>query len=381
MTKPTVISLFTGAMGLDLGFEQAGFDIRVTVDKDKYAIATIKANRPEITIILDDLPKVPASKILEEAGLEPGEATVLAGASPCEPFSTIGKRMSVEDERASLIDDFVRVVDYTQPHYWVFENVPGLLWAAKRHISFYKRTALGYEEDGEERLGSAWDDILATFESTGYKLNYGILNVADYGVPQKRKRLIVIGSRGVNRVEFPWPTHGLPVSPLVVSGTLKPWVTVGEALTDFNDPYPEFKKFPLWGKYLDLVPEGGCWKDLPAELQEEAIGKAYRSSGGRTGFLRRLSYDRPSPTLVGSPITRAACLCHPVLNRPLTVGEYLRLQSFPNSWKLEGPLGTKYRLIGQATPPPLARAVAESILDHYRATLSPEALVLTAQPV
>ena len=122
MRKPTVLSLFTGAMGLDLGFEQAGFKICIAVEKDKYAVATIKSNRPEIAVIQEDLGKVPVSRILEEARLEPGEATVLIGASPCEPFSTIGKRMSIADKRASLINEFIRVGKGAQPQYWVFEN-------------------------------------------------------------------------------------------------------------------------------------------------------------------------------------------------------------------------------------------------------------------
>lgn len=360
MTKPTVISLFTGAMGLDLGFEQAGFEIRVALDKDKYAKATIKANRPEIPVISEDIARVSGKQLLEEASLVVGEAKVLTGASPCEPFSTIGKRLSIADKRASLIDEFIRLVLETQPSYWVFENVPGLLWAAKRHISFYTRTNSSYQGHKDEQLGSAWKDILTAFEATGYKVGYKLLNAADYGAPQKRKRLIVIGARQ-GEVKFPPPTHGDPLSPEVARGKLKPWVTVAEALDNFDDPYPEHTDFPRWGKYLAFVPEGGCWKDLPESLQEEAIGKAYESSGGRTGFLRRLSRDRPSPTLVDSPITRAACLCHPVLDRPLTVGEYLRLQGFPKDWKVEGPLSAKYRLLGQATPVLLSHAIAKSL--------------------
>jgi DNA (cytosine-5)-methyltransferase 1 len=362
VTKPTVISLFTGAMGLDLGFEQAGFEVCIALDKDKYAKATIKANRPEIPVISEDISEVSGAQLLEEANLVAGEATVLTGASPCEPFSTIGKRLSIADKRASLIDEFIRLVLETQPSYWVFENVPGLLWAAKRHISFYTRTDSSYQEHKDEQPGSAWKDILTAFEATGYKVGYKLLNAADYGVPQKRKRLIVIGSRD-GEIQFPPPTHGCSLSLEVAQGKLKSWATVGETLDNFNDPYPEHMKFPQWGKYIDLVPEGGCWKDIPKDLQEEAIGRAYQSSGGRTGFLRRLSRCRPSPTLVDSPITRAACLCHPLLNRPLTVGEYLHLQGFPLTWKIEGPLSTKYRLIGQATPVPLAHAIAKTILS------------------
>ena len=367
--EPTVISLFTGAMGLDLGFEQAGFNICVAVDKDKYAIATLKANRPQIPVIHEDLSGMSTSQILKKAGLEVGDATVLTAATPCEPFSTIGKRMSVVDKRASLIHGFVQIIQEAQPLYWVFENVPGLLRAARRHISFYKRTAPGYSEKSDERLGSAWEDILTSFEQTSYRIHYALLNAADYGVAQKRKRLIVIGSREGKSVEFPAPTHAEPTSPLVNAGVLRPWETVGDALYEFNDPYPQWREFPSWGRFLSLVPEGGDWRDLPARLQKKAIGNAYESSGGRTGFLRKLSRAKPSPTLVDSPTTRAACLCHPILNRPLTVGEYLRLQGFPINWTVEGPLSIKYRLIGQATPPPLAFSIAQAIMESHRARL------------
>lgn len=362
----TVISLFSGAMGLDLGFEQAGFEIRVAVDKDRYAEQTIKANRPSVEIIRDDIgsDQVTGSDILHKAGLKAGEATVLTGATPCEPFTTIGKRLSVQDKRASLIDEFISIIMDTQPQYWVFENVPGLLWAARRHISFYKRTTNGYQEHEDEQIGSAWEDILAAFKGTGYAVSHDLLNAADFGTPQKRRRLIVIGARDGGEVKLPSPTHGEPGSLEVSQGGQARWRTVGDALSDFDDPYPDHAPFPRWGKYLAHVPEGGCWKDIPAELQEEAIGKAYESSGGRTGFLRRLSRKRPSPTLVDSPVTRAACLCHPVETRPLTVGEYMMLQGFPDHWKVEGPRASKYRLIGQATPVPLSRAVAEAIVQH-----------------
>lgn len=358
-----VISLFTGAMGLDLGFEQAGFCIRVAVDKDKYAVATIKANRAEIPVIQDNLAKVSAARILEEARLEPAEATVLIGATPCEPFSTIGKRMSVEDERASLIDDFIRIVQETLPMYWVFENVPGLKWAARRHVSFYDRTATPKDEVHEdEKPGSAFKDIMAKFKATGYQVSDpAILDAADYGTPQHRRRLILIGARDGDVVPMPSPTHGKPGSPEVLQKLREPWLTVGNVLKEFEDPYPEHTNFPAWGDYLKYVPTGGCWRDIPDYLKEEAIGKAFYSSGGRTGFLRKLSWHRPAPTLVDSPITRAACLCHPTENRPLSVGEYLRLQGFPLDWKVEGPLGSKYRLIGQATPVPLARALAFAV--------------------
>ena len=360
-------------MGLDLGFDQEGFDVLVAVDKDRYAEETIKANRPAVRVIRDDIAddRISGSYILEQAGLEAGEATVLTGATPCEPFTTIGKRLSVQDKRASLIDRFIAIILETQPKYWVFENVPGLLWAARRHISFYKRTENGYREHEDEQTGSAWVDVLAAFKATEYDVTFKLLNAADYGTPQKRKRLIVIGSREDGPVELPTSTHSDPSAPGGSPSHLERWRTVGDALFEFDDPYPQHSQFPKWGQYLKHVPEGGCWKDIPTHLQEEAIGKAYESSGGRTGFLRRLSRRRPSPTLVDSPITRAACLCHPTETRPLTAGEYMVLQGFPIGWKVEGPLGAKYRLVGQATPVPLARAVANAIGQHIGAKTYP----------
>lgn len=375
MTVGTIVSLFTGAMGLDLGFEQGGFEVRVAVDMDRYAIATIKANRPGLPTINGDLTdrwNLSSQLILERGGLSYGEPTVVTGATPCEPFSTIGKRLSIADERAWLIDEFIRVVEDIQPHYWCFENVPGLLWAARRHVSFYDRTVKGRGDIHEdERPGSAFQDILNSFRATGYSISYALLDAADYGAPQHRRRLIIIGARDRGTVEMPSATHGNPLSPAVARGELRPWMTLADVISDFDDPYPQCVRFPKWGEYLCLVPPGGCWKDLPGHLQEAAIGKAFYSSGGRTGFLRRLAWDRPAPSLVDSPTTKAACLCHPCDSRPLSVGEYMRVQGFPDTWRIEGPITSKYRLIGQATPVPLGRAIANTIAQHYSETAVP----------
>ena len=149
------------------------------------------------------------------------------GASPCEPFSTIGKRLSVEDKRASLIDEFIRLIVETEPEYWVFENVPGLKWAARKHISFYKRTNGTYVEHDDERTGSAWDDVLKAFEDTGYGVTHDLLNAADYGTPQKRRRLIVVGTRDGSQVELPQPSHGEPGGIEVAMKKRAPWLSVG----------------------------------------------------------------------------------------------------------------------------------------------------------
>jgi DNA (cytosine-5)-methyltransferase 1 len=375
MAIGSVISLFTGAMGLDLGFEDVGFEVRVSVEKDPWAVETIRANRPSIPVIPRDIHEVTTAEILEKAGLSVDEVTVLTGASPCEPFSTAGRRMSIEDSRAKTVDEFIRVINDARPLFFVFEQVPGFTRAAKRHISFYERVKKRPEDiHPDERLGSAFEEIMAQFRDTGYALSYNggnpqtsILNAADYGSPQRRKRFVLIGAREGQPVALLEKTHGAPDSPEVIRNILEPWATLRDALAGLNDPQPEYLKFPhSWGKYLAYIPPGGYWKDLPEELYKEALGGAYDETGsnlkgGRTGFLRRLAWDKPAPTIVDRPNTKAACLCHPDEDRPLSVKEYARLQGFPDDWVFEGPLPSRYELIGQATPIPLARALAFAV--------------------
>lgn len=371
--RPTVISLFTGGMGLDLGFELSGFDVRVSVDKDPWAAATVKANRPRVGRLTGDIQEVTTEQILEVGRLEPGQATVLTGGPPCEPFSTAGRRGSIQDGRAQAIFEFLRVVREARPWCFVMEQVPGFLRAAKQHMSFYDRIAWHPENlPPEYRLGSAFDEIMAEIASTGYALSFrpeypkeSVLNAADYGSPQKRRRFILIGVREGSPIPLPAPTHGPEGSGRT------PWVTIGEAFEELKEQNPEFTPFTdAWAEYLPLVPPGGCWRDIPNDLHADALGGAYDFAGtglkgGRTGFLRRLSWDQPSPTLVDSPKTKAMCMCHPDEDRPLSIAEYARIQGFPPNWHWAGPITAKYRLIGQATPVPLAAAIARAVAGQY----------------
>lgn len=397
MAIGTVVSLFTGGMGLDLGFEYAGFEVKVSVEKDPRAVETIRANRPSIPVIPRDIHEVSTTEILERAGLSVGEVTVLTGASPCEPFSTAGRRMSVQDSRAKTVDEFIRVINDARPRFFVFEQVPGFMRAAKRHISFYERVKKRPEDlHPDERLGSAFEEIMTQFRDTGYALSYNegkpqnsILNAADYGSPQKRKRFVLIGAREGPPIALSQRTHGAPDSLEVAQVVLKTWVTLRDALAGLDDPQPEYLKFPnSWGKYLVFVPPGGYWKDLPEELHKKALGGAYddtgsKLKGGRTGFLRRLTWDKPAPTIVDRPNTRAGCLCHPSEDRPLSVKEYARLQGFPDEWEFAGSLPARYELIGQATPILLAQALAHAISQQLgRSTIEgtdrPKEIVITA---
>jgi DNA (cytosine-5)-methyltransferase 1 len=372
--KPTLISLFTGAMGLDLGFEDA-FDIRVALDNSPAAIETIKMNRPQIPVIHKSILNVTTAEILEKANMKVGEPTVITGGSPCQPFSTAGKRLSIEESRGNLVFEFLRIVKEAKPEYFVFENVAGLVTAAIKHISFYERiNKKDTELAKEQQLGSAFEIILKEFKKTRYYIDWGVLNAADYGAAQKRRRLIILGSKYDPKISLPNPTHGSPGSAEVISGKKEPWVTLKEVFHNLADPNPEYLLFPSWGKYMAYIPEGGNWHNLPKELQKEALKGAYdptgrNNKGGRTGFYRRLSWSKPAPTLLASPVYKCSVLAHPTQNRPLSVKEYAKIQGFPDNWKFPRTTATKYRLIGQAVAIPLGKALCTRILQSRESTI------------
>ena len=387
MSKPTAVSLFTGGMGLDLGFEEHGFEVKVALDNDTAVVATIRANGRAFPVITSNASEVTASYLLKKAGLKAGEATVVTGAPPCEPFSTAGARNGFQDHRADAVHSFIEMVRDIRPEYFAFEEVSGFLRAAKRHISFYERARMKDDElDDDVRLGSAFDEVMEDFESLGYYLSFdperpksSLLNSADYGAPQKRVRFVLMGARQGPAITLPRPTHAAPDSKEVQAGSRERWATLRDALAGLDTDGDQHFDFPeQWGQYLHRVPQGGCWRDLPDDLHRIVLGGAYDDGkdpmtagmkGGRTGFLRRLSWDRPAPTLVDRPTNKANCLCHPDKHRPLSVKEYARIQGFADDWTFSGTLSQRYRLIGQATPVRLAAAIAARILEHRAAIL------------
>ncbi len=187
-------------------------------------------------------------------------------------------------------------------------------------------------------------------------------------VPEKRERVIIIGHLG-DRVPIPSPTHS-------ENGTFNtaPWVTLHDTIGDLENR-DDLTYIPLRAKsmpYLTLLKGGENWRNLPPELAQKAMGKAYFLGGGKTGFLRRLSFDEPSPTLVTSPTMPATLLCHPTRLRPLAIEEYSRIQQFPEHWKFSGNITSIYRQIGNAVPVGLGYAVGRQIIRHINGETMPD---------
>ena len=340
------ISLFSGAMGLDIGLGQSGIDIRIGQDFDRSCVETMLANRHPS--LCGDIRGLSPDQLLEAARLKVGETFLLCGGPPCQPFSTAGKRLGINDPRGSLFMEFIRMIDAIRPRFFVMENVKGLMSAPLR------------TENGLNTAckGSVLDVILDEFSKLNYKTVYGVLDAVNYGVPQFRERFILLGSRDGEDVFLPIPTHFQRHQ-----NPLYRWRTLGDAIKDLEDE-PGFHHLfsEKRARFLKLVPPGGNWRSLPSELLREAMGGAYESGGGKVGFYRRLSYAEPCPTVTTSPAQKATMLCHPTRLRTLSIPEYKRIQQFPDDWVLTGSPADQYRQIGNAVPIGLAKAIGDAII-------------------
>lgn len=346
-----VISLFSGAMGLDIGLEKAGLNVVIGQDFDESCVKTMQANGHNV--LGGDIREIDPRKLLELAGLSIGEPFLICGGPPCQPFSTAGKRLGINDPRGSLFMDFIHMIDYIRPRFFVMENVKGIMSAPLKHVPLAKRD----ENDPDQRLGTVLDVILAEFDKLGYKTVYGVLDAVNYGVPQFRERFVLIGSRDNEGIFLPLPTHFQ-----MHQDKAYQWKTVKNAIADLEFDKGECATLSEERlKFLKMIPEGGNWRDLPESIIPIAMGGAYKSGGGKVGFYRRLSYDQPSPTVVTSPVQKATMMCHPTQDRPLSIREYARIQQFPDDWIFTGTMAAKYRQIGNAVPVGLAEAIGKAV--------------------
>lgn len=353
---PKCLSFFFGALGLDLGLEAAGIRPLLACETDRRCRETITAYRPEIGLI-GDCRDYTAAEILAMAGLAADEEIdAMVGVPPCQAFSTAGKRRGFEDERGNVFLRYIDLIEQIRPKFAVIENVRGILSAPLEHIPWKERG--NRQLTKRNRKGGALAYIMSRLEKAGYGVSFNLYNAANFGSPEIRERVIFICARSGEKAPYLEPTrsengqNGLP-----------PWKTLRSAIGDLREENQTYVRFPEKRlRWYRMLKEGQNWRDLPENLQREALGKSYDASGGKTGFLRRLAWDKPSPTLVTFPAMPATDLAHPERDRPLSVQEYKRIQEFPDDWILAGSLADQYRQIGNAVPISLGRAVGSLLV-------------------
>ena len=356
MKKIKALSFFSGAMGLDIGLEKAGIDVILACESEKFIRETIKLNRPKIKV-LEDINNYSAKEIRKEAGLKAKEKIdLIVGGPPCQAFSTAGKRLSINENRGIVFIKYLELIKELNPTYFVIENVRGLLSVPLKHVPHDKRK--GKLKTKEEK-GGTLNYILNYLNNIGYKVSFNLYNSANFGSPQIRERVIIIGNKK-EKLPYLTPTHSQHGE-----FGLKPWKTFKAAVKGLHNINHDYVKFPESRlKYYKKLKEGQNWRNLPLKLQKEALGNSYYLGGGKTGFLRRLGWNKPSPTLVTDPMMPATDLAHPVENRPLSIQEYKRIQEFPDDWKLAGSIRNQYKQIGNAVPVSLGRAIGKLIVNH-----------------
>ena len=322
--KHTAIDLFCGAGGLSKGFEMAGFEILGGIDFDKSSIETFKGNHPDALAVCDDIKKIDAKQFMKSIGKS--SADIIIGGPPCQGFSMAGRRDS-KDPRNSLFMEFLRFVNDLKPKWFVMENVLGILTSKTAEGKFVK------------------DIIENEFKKLGYSVKYEKLNSADYGVPQTRRRVIFIGTRIKTGIEYPKPTHSNKFRMDVGLRELKPWVSVKNVIlpkSKVDESFFHSKKmiegFRRRKEINEIRGAGFGWQILKPEMPSYTISARYWKDG--SDALVRYSENEV---------------------RMLTPLEAARIQSFPDDFVFCGSKKEQYRQIGNAVPPLLAKAVAETV--------------------
>lgn len=350
-----MLSFFSGAMGLDIGLEKVGFVPLLTSEIDDAARATILANHPNIGL-LGDIRNFSKNEIFQAAGLSSNEEVdLMVGGPPCQSFSTAGKRLGINDARGNLLLYYINLILEIKPRIAVIENVRGLLSAPLQYVSS-KQTQDGVVPERPIK-GGVLKLVIDMLRSGGYGVSFNLYNAANFGAPQIRERIVILCCRDGRILPYLEPTHSENTT-----FNLPPWKTLQDALKGLPKEGQHYIKFPEKRlRFYRLLTAGQNWKDLPADLQPEAMGASFHLGGGKTGFYRRLAWDKPSPTLVTHPAMPATDLCHPSENRPLSIEEYKRIQEFPDDWTVCGSLLEQYKQVGNAVPVSLGIAIGKAV--------------------
>lgn len=377
MTKLKAISLFSGAGGCSLGFKNAGFDVLYASDLDKEAVKSYRHNFSNTFVEEADIQKIDGNDIISRFNLNPGEIDFLIGGPPCQGFSTAGTRFW-DDPRNSLLKEYVRVLGQIRPKWFLMENVEGLLTSKNGEYVF---------------------EAVKAFVELGYKVRVDKIYAHEFGVPQRRKRVFIIGNRlGIN-FDLPKPTTKVRGQIFNHSeiGLKDAFINLPQPVIDKNIKvaYPgQLEKGPLSEYYFNpnktitdhyifplndlqlervsLLKPGQTMKDLPSHLQHESFlrrakrrvkdGTPSEKRGGAPSGLKRLFIDQPSLTIT-SAATRE--FIHPEENRTLTIRECARIQTFPDWFEFSGSASEKIKQIGNAIPPLLAEQFGQHFLKNY----------------
>lgn len=330
----TSVELFAGAGGLALGLHMAGFRHVLLNEMDSMACETLRTNHPEWNVLEGDIHNIDFTPLRDRVDF-------LSGGFPCQAFSYAGKKGGLNDTRGTLFFELARAVSEIRPKVFMGENVKGLL---------------------SHDNGRTLEVIRNAISELGYTLvEPKVLKAIMYQVPQKRERLILIAVRNdiAKKVQFKWPDPYRRVM------TLRDAFLKGELFPE-DVPLSDGQTYPpKKARVMAMVPEGGDWRDLPVEEQKAYMGGSFYLGGGKTGMARRLSMDEPSLTLTCAPAQKQTERCHPIETRPLTVREYARIQTFPDSWKFVGNLTDQYKQIGNAVPVNLAYAIGRALIRLF----------------
>ncbi len=347
--KPTVIDLFAGVGGLSLGFEMAGFDIVLANEYDESIADAYKLNHPNTKMVCADIRSLPIEETFAEYC---GKIDVVIGGPPCQGFSQKGQRKTVNDERNFLFKYFIAVVDYIRPRYFVMENVPNLLTAEN---SYFKK------------------EIVDLFRAKGYSLEADTLNASDYGVPQNRRRAVIIGKRGESVLPMPTPL-GYTVSIWDAISDLA-YLDSGEGKECDTYRYPPQSDYQrvlracsetLYNhkvtRHSDLAIER--LKMIPPNSGKEVLPEEHLTKSIYSGTWTRMGKDEISVTITTRFDTPSSGkFTHPYLHRAITVREAARIQSFPDTFRFIGTKGSQMKQVGNAVPPLLAKAIASVVMD------------------
>lgn len=321
-TKHNFIEVCAGAGGLSLGLIKSGFTPILLNDSDKDCCKTLKKNHPDTNIICGSMDTIDYTKY-------DGKIDLLTGGIPCQSFSQAGLRKGLKDSRGNLIFKFIDILNCVKPKLFMIENVKGLLTHDKGET--FKKILNALNENGE------------------YNITYKCLDSSMYGVPQKRERVFIVGVLKTINKTFQFPTEQ------------KDKKVLKDVLLDV--PLSAGLKYSEEKKTLfKMIPQGGCWVNLPPELQKSYLGNSYNSGGGKRGILYRLSMEKPSLTLLCSPSQKQTERCHPLEERPLTVREYARIQTFDDDYEFMGSVTSQYKQIGNAVPVKLAEYMGKEMI-------------------